>query len=161
MLAGGEREGFVMCSSGTVFNHVGLCVTDRGRSRRFYQELLGFGFWWEADVPDAGADQLLQLERPVGLHVTYLICDGLVLELLDYSQRSVAAGGRRVMDQVGLTHISFSVSDLAAVLDNVEALGGSVLERTVSRHSAMIRDPDGQLLELLSDGWLAVAPPHP
>jgi len=27
--------------------------------------------------------------------------------------------------------------------------------------SAMIRDPDGQLLELLSDGWLAVLPPRP
>ena len=25
----------------------------------------------------------------------------------------------------------------------------------------MIRDPDGQLLELLSDSWLAVLPPRP
>jgi lactoylglutathione lyase len=26
---------------------------------------------------------------------------------------------------------------------------------------AMIRDPDGQLLELLSDGWLSALPPRP
>lgn len=39
--------------------------------------------------------------------------------------------------------------------------GGSVVEATVSEQSAMIRDPDGQLIELLADGWLAVLPPRP
>jgi lactoylglutathione lyase len=144
----------------TTFNHVGLCVADRERSRRFYEGLLGFKFWWELDAPDAGTDQLLQLEKPVGLHATYLVRDGLVLELLDYSGRQVHAGAERVMDQVGLTHISFSVSDLGDVLEKVEGFGGVVVDGTVSKQSAMIRDPDGQLLELLSDGWLAVLPPR-
>jgi lactoylglutathione lyase len=31
----------------------------------------------------------------------------------------------------------------------------------VSEQSAMIRDPDGQLIELLADSWLAVLPPRP
>jgi hypothetical protein len=31
---------------------------------------------------------------------------------------------------------------------------------TATAGSAMIRDPDGQLLELLTDGWLAVLPPR-
>jgi predicted enzyme related to lactoylglutathione lyase len=65
------------------------------------------------------------------------------------------------MDQVGLTHISFSVSDLDGVLEKVAEFGGVVVDATVSEGSAMIRDPDGQLLELLSDGWLAVLPPPP
>ena len=51
----------------TTFNHVGLCVADRERSRCFYEGLLGFQFWWELDAPDDGTDQLLQLEKPVGL----------------------------------------------------------------------------------------------
>jgi lactoylglutathione lyase len=144
----------------TTFNHVGLCVADRERSRRFYEGLLGFQFWWELDAPDDSTDQLLQLEKPVGLHATYLVRDGLVLELLDYSERSVHVGADRVMDQVGLTHISFSVPDLGTVLASVEAFGGSVVEGTVSTQSAMIRDPDGQLLELLSDGWVSVLPPR-
>ena len=63
------------------------------------------------------------------------------------------------MDQIGLTHISFSVSDLGEVLERVERFGGAVVDGTVSEQSAMIRDPDGQLLELLSDGWLSVLPP--
>lgn len=150
-----------MSSHQTVFNHVGLCVADRERSRRFYEGLLGFQFWWELDVPDDGTDQLLQLEKPLGVHATYLMRDGFVLELLDYSGRSVHAGAVRVMDQVGLTHISFSVSDLGGVLEKVEEFGGAVVDGTASKQSAMIRDPDGQLLELLSDGWLSALPPRP
>jgi catechol 2,3-dioxygenase-like lactoylglutathione lyase family enzyme len=145
----------------TVFNHVGLCVVDRERSRRFYEDLLGFKFWWEIEPPDDGTDQLLQLAKPLGLHATYLVRDGLVLELLDYSEREVHAGPDRVMDQVGLTHVSLSVSDLGDVLAMVEDVGGSVVTGTVSEQSAMIRDPDGQLIELLSDSWLAALPPRP
>jgi lactoylglutathione lyase len=150
-----------MTSHRTVFNHIGLCVTDRERSLRFYEGLLGFQFWWELDPPDAGTDQLLHLEKPVGLHATYLVRDGLVLELLDYANRDVHTGSARVMDEVGLTHLSLSVSDLAAVLTMVDSFGGSVVDPTVSEQSAMIRDPDGQLIELLADSWLAVLPPRP
>lgn len=150
-----------MTSHRTVFNHLGLCVADRARSRRFYEGLLGFEFWWEIEPPDDGTDQLLQLDKPIGLHATYLVHDGLVLELLDYTERKVHDGPKRVMDQIGLTHLSFSVSNLADVLAMVDDFGGSVVAETVSEQSAMIRDPDGQLLELLADSWLAVLPPRP
>jgi catechol 2,3-dioxygenase-like lactoylglutathione lyase family enzyme len=145
----------------TVFNHVGLCVADSERSRRFYEGLLGFEFWWEIAPPDNRTAQLVQLPEPLGVHATYLVRDGLVLELIDYSKRQVHAGAERVMDQVGLTHISFSVSDLPRVLAKVAEFGGSVVDATVTERSAMIRDPDGQLLELLPDGWLSVLPPRP
>lgn len=150
-----------MSSHRTTFNHVGLCVADRERSRRFYEGLLGFQFWWELDVPDEAADQLLQLPKPLGVHATYLVRDGFVLELIDYSQRAVRAGSERVMDQIGLTHISLSVSDLGGVLDKVAEFGGAVVDGTVSQASAMVRDPNGQLLELLSDMWLTALPPRP
>lgn len=145
----------------TTFNHIGLCVSDLERSRRFYEGLLGFEFWWELDPPDDGTDKLLRLTKPIGLHATYLTRDGVVLELLDYSQREVHSGPERVMDQVGLTHLSLSVSDLGDVLAMVGGFGGSVVQDTVSEQSAMIRDPDGQLLELLSDSWLSVLPSRP
>ena len=145
-----------MTSHRTVFNHVGLCVADRERSRRFYEALLGFKFWWEIEPPDDRTAQLLQLSEPLGTHATYLVRDGFVLELIDYSEREVHAGQERRMDQVGLTHISFSVSDLAGVLKKVGEFGGVVVEESVSEGSAMIRDPDGQLLELLPEDWLSV-----
>ena len=150
-----------MASHRTVFNHIGLCVADRERSRRFYEGLLGFQFWWELELPDEGTEKLLQLARPIGVRATYLVRDGVVLELLDYSERQVHAGSERVMDQMGLTHMSLSVSDLGQVLAMVEDFGGSVIRETVTEQFAMIRDPDGQLIELLPDSWLANLPPRP
>lgn len=150
-----------MTSHRTVFNHVGLCVADRERSRRFYEDLLGFKFWWELELPDEGTKQLLQLAGPIGVRATYLVRDAFVLELIGYSKRRVQTGQQRVMDQVGLTHMSLSVSDLAAVLTMVERFGGSVIEETVTEQFAMIRDPDGQLIELLPDTWPASLPPRP
>ena len=150
-----------MTGQRTVFNHVGLCVSDTGRSRRFYEGLLDFAFWWEIAPPDSGTGQLLQLDSPIGLHATYLVRDGLVLELLAYAHRNLRAGSFRAMDHLGLTHVSLSVADLPATLARVEQFGGSVVVESVSDRSAMIRDPDGQLLELLSDSWLAVLPPRP
>ena len=47
-----------MVSHRTVFNHVGLCVSDTTRSRRFYEGLLGFEFWWELEPPDENTDPL-------------------------------------------------------------------------------------------------------
>jgi lactoylglutathione lyase len=150
-----------MAGQRTIFNHVGLCVADTARSRRFYEGLLDFAFWWEITPPDEGTGQLLQLNAPIGLHATYLVRDGLVLELLAYSHRVLRARPDRAMDHVGLTHLSLSVSNLSAVLARVEEFGGSIVVGSVSDQSAMIRDPDGQLLELLADSWLAILPPRP
>jgi hypothetical protein len=104
---------------------------------------------------------LIGLPEPLGVKATYLVRDGFVLELMDYSKREVHLGSERVMDQVGLTHISLSVSDLPGVLEQVPEFGGEVLHGSVSSGAAMIRDPDGQLLELLADGWLKALPPRP
>ena len=76
-----------MSAHRTVFNHIGLCVADRERSRRFYEGLLGFTFWRDLELPDAGTAKLLQLDGPIGVRATYLVSDGVVLELIDYSRR--------------------------------------------------------------------------
>jgi lactoylglutathione lyase len=143
------------------FNHVGLCVSDRARSRAFYEGALDFEFWWELEPPDEGTSQLLQLPPPLGLHATYLVRDGFVLELLDYSARELEPGRTRVMAEPGLTHMSLSVDDMDGALARVAELGGSVIQATVGEHATMVRDPDGQLIELLGTGWRANLPPLP
>ena len=130
-------------------------VNGRGGSTRGCS---GFSSGGSSSRPTTVRLRYLGLPEPLGVHATYLVRDSFVLELIDYSQREVHVGAERVMDQVGLTHLSFSVSDLAGALVRVEEFGGAVVEGTVTEGSAMIRDPDGQLLELLSDGWLAVLP---
>ena len=132
------------------FNHVGQCVTDLERARRFYCELLEFTFDREINPSDELSAKLLGLPEPLGMTAVYLERDGLVLELLHF-----AADGRtqpyrpRAMNEPGLTHISLSVEDVDGVLARVPAFGGEVLADTNIGGGVFIKDPDGQLLELL------------
>jgi lactoylglutathione lyase len=134
----------------TVFNHLGHCVTDLERSRRFYEELLDFRFLRQLRPPDDSTGKLLRIAPPVNLTAVYLERDGLVLELLQFDRTDNPPAGRRVMNEPGLTHISVSVDDVAAVVARVPGYGGEVLEDTdLGGFAVMIRDPDGQLIEIL------------
>ena len=134
----------------SAFNHVGHCVTDLARSRRFYEELLGFTFQRRLEVPDAPASQLLRVSAPVGMTAVYLERDGFVLELLHFDRDGNDPPRERSFTEPGLTHLSFSVDDVAASCKRVAELGGEVLTDTdLGGLAVMIRDPDGQLLELL------------
>jgi catechol 2,3-dioxygenase-like lactoylglutathione lyase family enzyme len=144
-----------------LFNHVGHCVTDLVRARRFYEDVLGFSFWWQFDVPDDQAAGVLRLQPPLGLTAMYLIKGGLVLELLAYSAPGATAPcAVRTMNEPGLTHMSLSVADLDGTLERVADCGGEVLADTRAPTVVFIRDPDGQLLELSTMDWVDQLPPR-
>jgi lactoylglutathione lyase len=130
------------------FNHVGHCVTDLAVSRRFYEELLGFTVERELQPPDDPSSTLLRLPKPLGMTALYLRRDGLILELLHFASGTKPARAR-VMNEPGLTHISLSVDDVDAVCARVSDYGGGVLSDTNIGFGIFIRDPDGQLIELL------------
>jgi lactoylglutathione lyase len=133
-----------------VFNHVGQCVTDLERSKRFYCELLGFAFEREITPPDELSATLMRLTPPLAMTASYLARDGLVLELLHYgAPGQTVPANARAMNQPGLTHISLSVEDLDGVLARVAEFGGEVLADTNIGAGVFITDPDGQLVELL------------
>lgn len=132
-----------------VFNHVGHCVADLARSRRFYEELLGFEYWRELTPPQKESAKLLGLSEPLGSTICYLRRDGFVLELIHYADPSHRpAPAHRAMDEPGLTHMSLSC-DIRAVCARVADFGGEVLTDTDVDVAIFIRDPDGQLVELL------------
>jgi len=131
------------------FNHVGVCVRDTARSRRFYEEVLGFTFLYDFKAPDESTAALLMITPPVGLTATYLRLDGLILELLHYDRPENPPAAARVMNEPGLTHLSVSVSDMTGVLARTVEHGGRVEESTRSDFAVVIRDPDGQLIEIL------------
>lgn len=133
------------------FNHLGQCVTDLPRARRFYEELLGFTFLRELTPPDTPSGQLLRLEAPIGLTACYLQRDGLVLELLHFAGDGARAlpFRERVMNEPGLTHVSLSVDDVAETCRRLPSYGGEVLTDTDIGFGVFVRDPDGQLIELL------------
>ena len=134
------------------YNHTGQVVTDLERSKRFYIEVLGFEPWRELGFPDEGCASLLRLTPPIDMTASYLRRDGLVLELLHYAGSGAAplAAKERVMNEPGLTHISISVDDIPTTCTRVVEYGGEVLEDTDVGAGIFVRDPDGQLLELLT-----------
>jgi catechol 2,3-dioxygenase-like lactoylglutathione lyase family enzyme len=138
----------------SAFNHVGQCVTDLDRSKRFYCELLGFVLEREITPPDESSAQLMALTPPLALTAAYLVRDGLVLELLHYAAAGQTQPFRaRTMNEPGLTHVSLSVDDLDAVCARVPEYGGEVVESSNIGAAVFVRDPDGQLVELLPMGY--------
>ncbi len=139
-----------------ILNHTGLCVSDLERSRRFYTEVFGFEPWFEITPSDESSAALLMLEAPMGLTASYLQLDGWVLELIHFSQRAVRPSVH-VMDDTGLTHLSFSLDDVPAAVVRAVELGGTVLSDIGK--AVLITDPDGQKLELLPAGYRRHLPP--
>jgi catechol 2,3-dioxygenase-like lactoylglutathione lyase family enzyme len=145
-----------------VYNHTGQVVTDLERSKRFYQEVLGFTPWYEATPPDVPTAKLVGLEPPLGVTASYLTLDGFVLELMHYSAPGATAAPKaRTMAEPGLTHLSIAVDDVQATADRAVAFGGQRVESSDIGFALFIRDPDGQLLELLPLSFRDSLPPKP
>jgi catechol 2,3-dioxygenase-like lactoylglutathione lyase family enzyme len=137
-----------------VFNHIGLVVCDLERSQRFYEGVLGFAPWYDDAIPDAGTSKLLGLAPPLDVRVAYLVLDGLVLELLHYGAPGVVdTGHSRTMAETGLSHLSVSVADIRATAELAVAHGGSIVEDSDLGVALLVRDPDGQLIELLTEDY--------
>jgi lactoylglutathione lyase len=145
-----------------IYNHTGHVVTDLERSKRFYQEVFGFQFWYEISPPDVPTAQLTMLIPPLGLTASYLTLDGFVLELMHYSAPGALAPFRpRTMNEPGLTHLSISVEDVRAAADKAVECGGRLIEESDVGAALLIRDPDGQLIELLPASYRDRLPPKP
>ena len=144
------------------YNHTGQVVTDLERSKRFYQEVLGFRFWYEISPPDEMTAKLNCLEPPLEITASYLTLDGFVLELMHYAaDRAAAPYVPRAMNEPGLTHLSISVDDVRATAEKAAQYGGEIVDGSDIGVALFIRDPDGQLLELLPVTYRAGLPPKP
>lgn len=132
------------------FSHVGQCVRDLERTRAFYVEVFGFEEVADLDVSGASSATLLRLPEPVGLRAVYLKRDGLVLELLSFSEPEPAEPRPRTMIDPGLTHISIAVDDLDEACAAVVAHGGRVLDESRLPSAIFVADPEGQVVELLA-----------
>jgi lactoylglutathione lyase len=145
-----------------VYNHTGQVVTDLGRSKRFYQEVFGFKPWYEITPPDEMTAKLSCLTPPLGVTASYLVLDGFVLELMHLAAPGAAAPFRpRTMNEPGLTHLSISVDDVKAAAAKAVEYGGQVIDESDVGVALLIRDPDGQLLELLPVTYRDRLPPKP
>jgi lactoylglutathione lyase len=130
-----------------VLVHVGLTTRDIGRSTRFYVEALGFELDRELRLSADQIDDLLRPEPRSDLRAVYLRLGSFTLELMGFTPAAEAHAATRRFNQTGLAHLSIAVPNLTAAVERVRAAGGQVLSE-VGR-ACIVRDPDGQLLELL------------
>jgi catechol 2,3-dioxygenase-like lactoylglutathione lyase family enzyme len=137
--------------SPTVVNHVGHCVADLDRATRFWCDVLGF----EVDrpdltIPDGIMGPMFGFEGPAGVTARYLRCGEYVHELIRFDRADPEAEHRSIL-QAGLTHVSVCVDDLEATLALAREHGAEVVSS--SRRAAVVRDPEGQLVELLPPSY--------
>lgn len=138
-------------------SHIGLCVADIEASQRFYCEGLGFEL---AEGYDIGDEVAHTLEVPTGvvLRSQMIQRDGFKIELLGWTSPAVHGTPSTQRNQLGLTHLSFNVVDMAAVEARLVELGGTVVESTRTRMDfpdggymalLFLADPDGTRVELM------------
>jgi catechol 2,3-dioxygenase-like lactoylglutathione lyase family enzyme len=65
------------------------------------------------------------------------------------------------MNEPGLTHLSISVDDVRGPAARAAEYGGEIVEESDVGAALFIRDPDGQLLELLPVAFRDSLPPKP
>jgi catechol 2,3-dioxygenase-like lactoylglutathione lyase family enzyme len=130
-------------------SHIGLCVTDLERSRRFYQEVFGFRLAFDLRTEGPETPKLLRLDAPLVLDAVYLALDGLLLELLYFERPTSPPAQERALNQPGLTHISLFVEDVDAVVEAVPQYGGRVRDDTNIGVALFVEDPDGQGIEII------------
>lgn len=152
-----------------VVNHIGIAVSDRDRAQAFYVDCLGFTYLGSLAPEDGSTGRLLQVEDP-HLVARYLQSGSVVLELLQFDAGRSGRPNEREFLDLGLTHLSFTVPDVRATLDQVRAHGGTVLEDTAIVRkigdedvivAIVVVDPDGQRLELLQVWSGPPTGPHP
>jgi catechol 2,3-dioxygenase-like lactoylglutathione lyase family enzyme len=138
------------------FSHFGICVSDLELSLRFYCEALGFE---PAESHTIGNDFARLMDLPeVAVTSQFIRRGATAIELLAFSEPAPFGDReRRAVNQLGLTHLSFRVSDLAGVAAKVVELGGAVVESsrtTIDFGGTQLEfvyctDPDGVRVELM------------
>ena len=135
--------------------HSGIGVSDIARSTRFYTELLGFEPCRTLNMTSDQVSDFLELDPPADMEAVYPMMGDFQPELLKFHPGCENHVRARKMNHAGLTHISIGVPSVADVLAKVPGYGGEVVTTLPGNLGAMIRDPDGQLWEILDGAYAA------
>jgi lactoylglutathione lyase len=134
-------------------------VSDLGQSLRFYCDALGFE---KAESHEIGREFARLMDFPdVAVTSQFIRKGGTAIELLAFSEPSPFGDReRRAVNQLGLTHLSFRVSELEATAAKLVELGGTIVETSrttiefgdTALEFVYCTDPDGVRIELMDLG---------
>ena len=137
-------------------SHIGICVTDVDRSRRFYCELFGFKETYSRVVNDDRFARLMQSPR-WNVEVVMLTLGDKRIELVHHFDPPPRVDPLRPTNTVGYTHTAIYVPDVRGTAERAVELGGKALWETYlevdvngeTREYMYIMDPDDVRIELI------------
>src|SRR5687768_1229292 len=111
-------------------SHIGICVSDLGRSLAFYEKALGFT---KSKSFELGEEirGLLGVDGYLLCHCQFVKKGNLFLELIQYVVPGYSGeGGSAQFNRLGMSHLSFRVDDIARATAMVAEFGGEVFTGT-------------------------------
>jgi lactoylglutathione lyase len=134
-------------------SHIGLCVSDAERAKRFYCDGLGFK---PGPAFKSGNEvrPMMEVEGEINLNSIFIRRDGVSIELLEFEAPAIQGDAkRRPMNLLGFTHLSLLVDDVDEVARRAVDHGGTIVASSRSTSPAgdfvFVLDPDGTRVELM------------
>ena len=147
-----------------IVDHIEICVSNMERSLAFYRDMLGFRVISD-EVLDASSIEGLRYiykNQHDKLRVAVLSCseaEGASKIILDENPGDPTEGEPIKLDQLGISHIAFKVSNVAELTQELVARGAQTCGpadafKDASGHvgTVFFQDPDGILLEFSEGG---------
>ncbi len=143
---------------------VGICCADLPALSRFYQDVLGFTFVAQVQMPAAAA-QLVGLSEGgysvVRLQTPY----GERIKLLAPERAPVRPEPGLILDRQNASYLTFIVEDIASLVDDLKNAGASFcaeaapIQLRPDVKALFCRDPEGNVLELVEYADIAAYRP--
>lgn len=134
--------------------HIGIVVSDIDKALCFYRDLLGLKI--VKDMNEAGdyIDNISDLKGVQVRTVKMAADDGNLIELLYYSSHSGNPDRKRLINQIGCSHVAFTVENLNEEYDRLTKAGiqfNAPPQRSPDGYAKVTfcKDPDGSPIELV------------
>lgn len=136
---------------------IGVVVTDLERSLDFYTKVIGMTRVNEFDI-DQEFSRKSGLTGGLAFHVNVLKLEdhpaATSWKLISFGKEAAHPISEHIQDDNGMQYITLQLKSLEPLLERirkyqVELLGETPVPFDAERHFALVRDPDGTLIELI------------
>jgi glyoxylase I family protein len=136
-------------------SHIAMCVRNLERSLEFYRDLLGLRVVKDAlqNTTTGGLPHLYR-DRHAQRRVVHLQGPGMPVLVMTEHPGDTIGGEPIMLDQVGISHLSFTVADVEALTERLLARGAETCGPADAFKDAQgrirtvfFRDPDGILVQ--------------
>jgi lactoylglutathione lyase len=136
--------------------HTGIVVSNLEKSLFFYRDCLGLKIVKTAEESGKYIDQILALENVQVTTVKMSVGNGSLIELLYYHSPREYKNTKKGIDEVGISHIAFTVDNVNKQYERLKHLGVSfnsppVISPDGYAKVVFCQDPDGNYIELVEE----------